>query len=265
MAIILGVILGFFYFDETIQQSADFIIGAIVYTETDVTRDVLNCVDSVGLRPGHDEFKSSARMISSPEQRALRAKLGRIIFDAAKIGLVVIPASKRGLLGNESLSALKQIIQNCELVGPHSVFFDEEIRADSKALESFNRDCDNCEVNFGQNSKLVAGIQLADLAAHTLGTMFLEQLGLTSKKVRAGESSGYDPDLEIELGFELWTSIRYSLFMSPNAHGTIDDDQISMATFDVNGYGLYVSPLCSSALARAAEKQFATNYLGCIH
>lgn len=125
--------------------------------------------------------------------------------------------------------------------------------------------CDNCVVNFDQNSKLVAGIQLGDLAAHTLGIMLLEQLGHISKKVRAGESSGYDPDLEIELGFELWASIRYSFFMGPNGHGTTDDDQISMARFDVNGYGLYISPLCNPALTRAAEKRFGTNYLGCIH
>lgn len=132
--------MGFFYVDETIQQTANFIVGAIIYTETDVTRVVLNCLESVGLRPGHDEFKSSTRMISSPEQMALRGMLGGIIFQVAKIGLVVIPASARRLLGNESLLALKQIIQNCELVGQHSVFFDEEIRADSESLSAFNGD-----------------------------------------------------------------------------------------------------------------------------
>jgi hypothetical protein len=69
---------------------------------------------------------------------------------------------------------------------------------------------DNYKLFLEVDSIKVKGIQLADLVAHTFATMLLEQLGLVDKKVKAGENSGYDPDLEIELGFELWASIRYN-------------------------------------------------------
>ena len=95
--------------------------------------------------------------------------------------------------------------------------------------------------------------------------MLLEELGYISKKVVTGENSGYEPDLEITLGFELWAGIRYSFFMAPTAHSAPQDEQLLMATFNVEGYGLYISKLSSSDLVQASRRRFGTNYLGCIH
>ena len=94
----------------------------------------------------------------------------------------------------------------------------------------------------------------------------LEHLGLVSKKVRAGENSGYDPDLEIELGFELWASLRYQFFKAPQPNpGPIPDDPIEDLIFDVENYGLHISEGCSQTIKDAALGRFGDCYLGCIH
>ena len=69
---------------------------------------------------------------------------------------------------------------------------------------------ERCNINLEQDSRQVAGIQLADLAAHTCAIMLAESLGFVRKTVKAGDNSGYDPDLDINIGFELWSSVRYN-------------------------------------------------------
>jgi hypothetical protein len=46
--------------------------------------------------------------------------------------------------------------------------------------------------------------------------MLLERLGHLKKMVKGGANSGYDPDLDIGLGFELWASLRCALSKHPN-------------------------------------------------
>lgn len=252
--------MGYFYIDESIRESAGFIIAAFVYSEKDISHRVMHCIEQVGLIPREDEFKSGIRMIDNPKQKELRSMLGSVLFDC-KLGLMVIPSPHRKYLGDEALKGLRQIIDKCGLTGVHTAFFDEEIKPNNLC------DFDNvqCELKLEQDSKIIGGIQLADLAAHTFGTMFLEELGVINKTTPAGKNSGYPEDLEIELGFELWAGIRYSLFISSRAHGEIEEDPLLGATFDVEGYGLYISELCDDKLKMSARKRFGTNYLGCIH
>ena len=122
----------------------------------------------------------------------------------------------------------------------------------------------NCTCHFEQDSKFVRGIQLADLTAHTCSIMLKECLGLVSKKIKAGENSGYDPETEIDLGFELWASIRYSIFRSRvNSLGA--DPLLINASFDVEPFGLFISEQCSEELASNARARSSMVYLGCIH
>jgi hypothetical protein len=68
------------------------------------------------------------------------------------------------------------------------------------------------------------------------------------------------------LGFELWASIRYSLFKAAQPKpGPVPDDPVGEMLFDVESYGLYVAPECSQTLASAAIARFGECYLGCIH
>ena len=65
--------MGFFYFDESIQQRAEFIVGAFVYSETDLTPAVFKAISGAGLEPRVDEFKSGMQMDSRPDQVKARA------------------------------------------------------------------------------------------------------------------------------------------------------------------------------------------------
>ncbi len=92
--------------------------------------------------------------------------------------------------------------------------------------------------------------------------MLLDALGLLSKVVKAGPDSGYDPDLDIELGFELWASVRYQFFSSglPNNVHSNEDMVVEVAP-----YGLHIAESCSAKLRQAALARFGRQYLGCIH
>ena len=259
--------MGYFYFDETIQERGDFIIGAFVYAPDDKSPNVYSAISHVGLRPGFDEFKSGSRMDRNPHQAKLRGELSNILMNTC-VGVIVLPVSERALLGREAIIGLQKILHANGLdQQPHSIFFDEGITVDSQTHKTFLEDTGSlCELHLSQDSKLVGGIQLADLVAHSLGGMLLEQLGLISKKVRVGEGSGYDPDLEIELGFELWASLRYQFFKAPQPKsGPIPDDPVGEMIFDVENYGLHISEKCCPSLREAAIQRFGDCYLGCIH
>ena len=259
--------MGYFYFDETIQERGGFIIGAFVYSPEDKTPAVYSAISHVGLQPGFDEFKSGSRMDKNPHQAKLRGELSNILTNTS-VGLIVLPVSERALLGREAIIGLQKILRANGLdKQPHKVFFDEGITVDSKTHNTFLEGVGSlCELRPSQDSILVGGIQLADLVAHSLGGMLLEQLGLISKKVRVGEGSGYDPDLEIELGFELWASLRYQLFKAAQPKpGPIPDDPVGEMIFDVENYGLHISEKCCPSLREAALQRFGDCYLGCIH
>lgn len=259
--------MGYFYFDETIQERGGFIIGALVYAPDDMTPDVYSAISRVGLQPGFDEFKSGTRMDRNPHQAKLRGELSNTLMNTS-VGVIVLPVSERALLGREAIIGLQKILRANGLdQQPHKVFLDEGITVDSQTRKAFLEGIGSlCELHPSQDSKIVGGIQLADLVAHSLGGMLLDQLGLISKKVRVGEGSGYDPDLEIELGFELWASLRYHFFKAPQPKpGPIPDDPVGEMIFDVENYGLHISEKCCPTLREAALHRFGDCYLGCIH
>lgn len=259
--------MGFFYFDESIHEKDGFIIGAFIYYRADITPSVFGALTEVGLRPGIDEFKSSAKMAAVPEQIKARGRL-RCLLDGVSTGIVVIPSAEREKLGDEAILGLGKILQaNDLLVKLHQVFLDQGISVTGAALEIFRKGPGRlCEVHVNQDSKVIGGIQLADLAAHSMSVMLLEQMGLFKKMVKAGGNSGYDPELEIELGFELWASLRYSFFKAPHPKpGPIPDDPVGELIFDVENYGLHIAATCSGRLREAALARFGECYLGCIH
>jgi hypothetical protein len=95
----------------------------------------------------------------------------------------------------------------------------------------------------------------------------LEQTGVVKKLVRAGQNSGYHPEQMLELGFELWASLRYAL-VGKNEHipgRSPPEDDPANPYFRVDGHGLYIAPSWSGTLATHARDRFGVNYLGCIH
>ena len=259
--------MGFFYFDESIHERAGFIVGAFIYKERDLTPTVFEALSEAGLQSKIDEFKSSAKMTSLPEQVKAREHL-RSILNAVSTGIVIVPAARRESLGDEAITGLAKILKKNKLdVVPHKVFVDQGITVSDAVRETFgNGPGKLCKLHLNQDSRLIGGIQLADLVAHSMSVMLLEQLGLVKKMVKAGENSGYDPELDIELGFELWASLRYSFFKAPQPKlGPIPDDPIGELMFDVENYGLHIAASCDEKLREAALQRFGECYLGCIH
>ena len=259
--------MGFFYFDESIHPKAKFTLGAFVYAERDLDEAVAGALRQCGLTPRIDEFKSSALMDRSPQQACARKHLRSVVHDRCRIGIVVVPDSPRQLLGCEAFGGLKKILSTNHFESTqHQAFFDQGIFATAAigegAAETLGDIAPTCF--FDQDSRQVLGLQVADLVAHTCAVMLLAELGLIKKMVKAGENSGYDPDSDMELEFELWAGIRYNFFA---AAPPPPDQWESQLDFQVNveARGLHVAAACDLAVRRAAVARFGSMYLGCIH
>ncbi len=255
-----------FYFDESIQDKGAFILGAFAFG-ADADSTVSEAIAKAGLTPGVDEFKSSTRMSEHPEQVELRDGLRAIIADY-RVGVLVVPSSDRPSLGTFALQALDQFARSNGLIGRPGleVFLDQGIfpsTAGALQIAAALGVDRYCRVKPEQDSRIIKGLQLADLVAHTAGLMLLESLGPLRKMVKAGPNSGYDEDLDIELGFEMWASLRYQFF---NAGPVAGQDEIyAGGLVKVGPHGLFVAPSCPPDLRAAAESRFDECYLGCIH
>ena len=94
--------------------------------------------------------------------------------------------------------------------------------------------------------------------------LFLEHLGYLKKMVKAGKNSGYDSDLDIGLGFELWAALRYSFFKAAQPIPG-SEDPLGGLMFNVADHGLHIATSCDEALRVAVVERFGECYLGCIH
>jgi len=251
------------FIDESIQQKGGFIISGLVFSKIDPNDLILKSLQKNGFKPG-DEYKSGIHYSTVPKMALVRNDLKKILFNHCKIGIVVLPSANRANIGQETLKGLRQFITNNPINENIQVFIDQSYFKNTEEgkrnLQDFK--IKNCRVSLENDSKKVRGIQLADLVAHTCSIMLLETLGLIHKKVKAGDNSGYEPDLEIDLGFELWASIRYLFLHQPITKRIESSDDYIV---NVLSYGLYVSELCDKELRVAAIKRYGTNYLGCIH
>jgi hypothetical protein len=258
--------MGYFYFDESIHERAGFILGAFVFGAEDPDPDIVAGIRRCGLDPLTDEFKSSVRMDDNPKQVQLREALQRTLRYGFRLGVVVVPSAERSNLGREALLGLTKIISANDLTTErHEAHFDEGVFSSKQEGDRLARAIGSdryCELQFRQDSRLVRGLQLADLVAHTCATMLLETLGVVTKDVKAGPGSGYDPDLDLNLGFELWAGIRYQFFNGglPERAESLEDMVV-----DVANYGLHIAKTASDELRSAALKRFGESYYGCIH
>lgn len=259
--------MDYFFFDESKHPARGFSIGAFVYCTEDPTKAINDALSRHGFKPGVEEFKSSANMKENPKNKDLRGELGHLLRQFGKIGVVVVPDELE--IGIESLNLLSKMLLHEELsTGSHEVYFDEGLFASvkrGKDLAETIGDFPNCKLHFEKNSKIIAGIQLADLAAHTCAIMLSEELGFAPKTVKAGEGSGYDPDLDINLGFELWAGIRYNFLSAPlEIAADWNGNQEEFVT-NVEPFGLHISENSNQALKSGALKRFGQMYIGCIH
>lgn len=253
------------YFDESIRDNGAFIIGAVVISEDDLSARVRAEWEIMGLNPDQNEYKSSS-IKSNNEISVIQREFIRRQIHSSELALVVLPNHDRKQLGNYCAALVMQLLKTNKLQNePHKLFIDENIFIDKNVMAKLDKH--NVNVYLGCDSKLEAGIQLADHASHALGGMLLEQMGIVKKQVKAGDNSGYNPNLMLNLGFELWASLRSALIGNNEYIEGLSPppDDPANPFFMVDGYGLYVAESCSDSLAAAAKKRFGINYLGCIH
>ena len=258
--------MGYFYIDESVHDEAGFIIAACVYSDKDLNDSIMDIITFHGFNPNDFEYKSSTNYSKEPEKAKVRGKLKEIMVNYCKLGIVVVPRTSRKLLGYECIKAIMQFLNfNRTIKSPLIIYFDQgmftSIKETSAFIESLN--FTDCVFHLEQDSRKIRGIQLADLSAHITSIQLKETLGFVTKKIKAGENSGYDPDLEIELGFEMFATLRYSLFNEGSKD--YQDVPVGDNTFKVEPYGLYVSTLCDNILAEKVRQTFSYVYLGCIH
>ncbi|AVP98576.1 hypothetical protein C7S18_15885 [Ahniella affigens] len=257
--------MAFCYFDETIRDAGGFIVGALVVSKENLTVLVSEQWSQLGLDPQTHEYKSSSIKLGNELGLAQRNVVARILSQS-NLGLVVAPSSDRARLGDYCARLIVQLLDAGLLSQEqHTVYLDQGIRVDAKEANSLGERGVTLFANC--DSRSVCGIQVADHAAHALGGMLLEEMGIVRKLVRAGGSFGYEPSTMVELGFELWASLRYAL-MGRNQY--IDGfspprDDPANPYFSLEGAGLYIAPSCSGRLSGFANSRFGVNYLGCIH
>ena len=247
--------MGFFYFDESIHPNGKFALGALAYAEHDLQEVVAEALREAGMTPRIDEFKSGARMDRSPAQRCAREHLRSIVRGHCRIGIVVAPHLPRQQLGIEALHGLKKVLSTNHFESAaHQVFFDQgvfpsRVAITKGAVENLSEFA--LTYFFEQDSRQVLGLRAADL-------------GLAKKTAKASENSGYDPDSDMELEFELWASVRYNFFAAapppPSEWKSHLDFQV-----DVESRGLHLATTCDPKVRASVLARFGRMYLGCIH
>ncbi len=251
------------FVDDSVHQIAGFVLCAVVFAPDSVTNEIARHLQDAGLVVGVDEFKSGARMSDRPELRDLRSALSVLVHHSCKIGVVVAPVDDRNRIGEIVLHGLAKMLETGVLPAEErTVFLDQGMfrtaeQAARLAQETpILRDQLICAE---QDSREILGIQLADLVAHTCSAMLRAQLGGTEKTVKAGDNSGYDPDMDVELEFLLWASLRYAFISRPDTSRWKDEPVVDTTP------GLYVDPACFVKLSAAALERFGAVWLGCIH
>ncbi len=263
--------MGHFFVDESIQTRGGFIVVAIVHFKEDPAPAIDVAIAAVGLTPGQSELHSSARLAGNQQLQSLRAGIYGVLSDLENVGriaVVVVPESERPRLGNHVIDGVKKVILANGMSGIRQhLHLDRGIPFESGRRE-IQSVCDSLGVvvHLEQDSRLVRGIQVADLVAHTAGIMLLDSLGLVTKTTRVGPEAGYAPDTEMELGFEMWASLRWHFFSSAEGVAIETDDDIQRAMHvGTEDHALLIASCCPRELHEAAHSRFGSKYRGCIH
>lgn len=257
--------MSFLYLDDSKHHQFGFSLAAFAICEADPAKELHTVFDKFGYDPSTFEFKSSARMNGDDRLQSLRSVLKNYIRRNCKVAICVVNGDKN--LGPAALRLLQMAITHPKLRNyDHQVYFDEGLFSSADSAEALIKNLqglESCSFFFEQDSQKIPGIQLADLVAHTCGTMLLDALGQVTKKVLVnspGDSLYHN--MEIELGFEMWADIRYA-FLCRNKLNPKDD--FELATPDVFPWGLFVDDSVDTHIATAAMERFGEVYLGCIH
>lgn len=231
------------FVDDSLRDRWGFNALGVVYASTDVLETAAHVIAQSSV----PEFKSGVHMGRNPMMADLRTTLLRLLTQC-RLGLVLAPSASRDRLGADLVEALEKF--GVETSG---VFVDESIQpGESTAV-----------VSWGQDSRCTVGIQLADLAAHTLSTIVVERLRPNPKRVQLGPDYGYDVPITAELEWELRTGVRWALIkkMPP-----FDEENFNASlTANCFGFGVHCTPDLEGGVRAAASEAFSRVWMGCVH
>jgi len=80
--------------------------------------------------------------------------------------------------------------------------------------------------------------------------------------VKAGDNTGYEPDSDMELGFDMYATIRYSFI---GEFAPYDESATRQPMLILDKYGIVISPKLEGEIQLAAKERFSSMYLGCMH
>ncbi|MGY4384360.1 hypothetical protein ACVWYN_001386 [Pedobacter sp. UYP24] len=259
--------MGNFYVDDSVHDHAGFILCACVYASAEIEQELVDLMKSCGLDPDEFEYKSSANYSKQPELAEFRSELKGLVQQSCRYGIVVLPRDKRENVGQECLLAIDQFVKVNPQVGTSvSIFMDQGMFSSLNVANTmFNAlKFEDAKLYAEQDSRHIRGIQLADLIAHMASIQLKSAMGLINKMVKAGGNSGYDPDMEMELSFEMFGTLRYCIFNEGSNKPQTGDEFVD-AVMTVGKAGLFISETCDTDLVDWASGTFGTIYLGCIH
>ncbi|WP_316827838.1 DUF3800 domain-containing protein [Pedobacter miscanthi] len=257
--------MGCIYVDDSVHDQGGFIICTCVYSEENLDDEIKSIIADHDLDPQVFECKSRTNYSKEPEKAKVRSALKALLQEKCKIGIAIIPRDRREFVGMEVLTAMKQFIEHNNINEDLDVYLDEGMFMTSGDFDKAMNDIKlaSVKVHQEQDSKVSRGIQLADLASHMIATQLKGAMGLVTKTVKAGDNSGYDPDLDLELTLEMFAALRNNLFSK--TQDAISVESLENAILDVYPYGLYISENCGEELSDYSMKTFGKVYLGCMH
>jgi hypothetical protein len=255
------------YVDESFVPNNDLLIAGLVFSPIDLATGVDSVLVKHGFVPGHDEFKSTNRFREEPRWSLVRDGLLRLLHDS-DVRIAAIVGSYRNdyrHLGNVVFSMLLQVAQHGGFnAGNLIVELDRDLRRDDARLAMQKRDAGPESVpqmNFGADSKLVGGVQVADLIAGSVRTILVEHLHNNPATVVFGEAEGYDPGTEIILSEEILMHLAWSFYadaLQPDEYGT----QNVWTAFPA---GALITESTSPDVRRAAKERLGSLWRGCAH
>jgi hypothetical protein len=251
------------YIDESIHEEEGFIVSSYVGTPDSLDEPIAASLSKAGLVPYHDEFKSRMPMDGRPEIQGLREALFGIILKHARLGFLISSTARRKYLGSEILLTGDKLIQRNSLKPLDLTFYlDQGISAPSPMPSTEN--IQNSQLRFGQDSRTVLGLQLADLAARYGALLLLEKLRGAKKFVFVGKESGYDPGFDAELGWVIRSALRHKFFME---HKEWDESKSGDWYWlrQLLGYGVFLGEQVPERIVAAVEEVYDIAWLGCIH
>jgi hypothetical protein len=242
------------FVDESIQQQLGYICVGFAYCEHSPSQEIADALRQVGLTPGTDEYKSGIRMTGADSRHELRDRIQGIVLQQCKIGVYIARADERPELKALVADTAEQIVVRNRLSRPHDVFVDEGMGGRARVTDEVN-------VTYNCDSRLVAGIQLADFVAYHCS--YLLKCALTGKQKVVVVDSEPHPisGQEVELDWILRTDLRRTFFAEPR---NVDEIRGDDWFFKVAGYGAFFSPSLNTEVRAAAEDVFGAMYLGCV-